>query len=75
MLKARSLFYFVLVIGGPLQQGDIEDFDGELRIVCPWHGFEFELKTGKCSGLQVKCIPTKMGNQWFNVALAWCKGF
>ena len=35
--------------GGPLEQGDIEDFDGDLRIVCPWHSFDFDLKTGRSS--------------------------
>lgn len=30
-------------VGGPLCEGDI---DGE-TVVCPWHGAEFDVKTGK----------------------------
>lgn len=30
--------------GGPLDEGDINDEE----IVCPWHGFAFNLKTGGC---------------------------
>lgn len=32
--------------GGPLAEGSIE---GD-SLVCPWHGREFELSTGVCSG-------------------------
>jgi nitrite reductase (NADH) small subunit len=38
---------------GPLYQGDIEG----CVIVCPWHGWSFDLKTGKCEeddGLQLQ---------------------
>ncbi len=31
--------------GGPLSQGKIE----EGKIVCPWHGWEFNLKTGQAT--------------------------
>ncbi len=31
--------------GGPLHEGDV---DGE-TIVCPWHGYDFNVKTGECS--------------------------
>jgi nitrite reductase/ring-hydroxylating ferredoxin subunit len=47
-----------LCVGGPLEQGDIEDFDGDLRIVCPWHSFDFDLKTGRSSSglhVSIKC--------------------
>ncbi|MBI2115076.1 MAG: Rieske 2Fe-2S domain-containing protein [candidate division NC10 bacterium] len=30
--------------GGPLADGVIEG----LRIVCPWHGYDFHFKTGEC---------------------------
>lgn len=44
----------IFFTGGPLEQGDIEDFDGELKIVCPWHSYDFDLKTGiSSSGLHV----------------------
>lgn len=52
--------------GGPLEQGDIEDFDGELKIVCPWHSYDFDLKTGiSSSGLhqevyQVEVVGDKV---------------
>ncbi|XP_061173710.1 uncharacterized protein LOC133182870 isoform X2 [Saccostrea echinata] len=35
--------------GGPLEQGDIEDFDGREKIVCPWHSYDFDLETGESS--------------------------
>lgn len=40
--------------GGPLDLGDIEDLgDGTMALVCPWHHFDFCLKTGASStGLQ-----------------------
>ena len=30
---------------GPLHEGEV---DGE-TIVCPWHGYDFHVKTGECS--------------------------
>lgn len=27
-----------------------QDFDKEMHFVCPWHGYEYELKTGVCVG-------------------------
>ena len=33
--------------GGPLHQGDIEDYKGKSYIMCPWHGYMFDLKTGE----------------------------
>ncbi len=30
---------------GPLHEGEV---DGE-TIVCPWHGYDFNVKTGECS--------------------------
>ncbi len=42
-------------IGGPLEQGDIEELADQLYIVCPWHSFDFSLNTGVSStGLKVK---------------------
>lgn len=44
-----------LLSGGPLCDGDIEEADGVLQVFCPWHDYNFNLKTGKSStGLQVK---------------------
>lgn len=33
--------------GGALQDGDIEDFDGRLCIVCPWHKYKITLAEGE----------------------------
>lgn len=30
--------------GGPLGEGDIEDS----CVTCPWHGWQFDIKTGNC---------------------------
>ncbi len=30
-------------VGGPLCEGDIEDN----KVICPWHGAEFDIKTGE----------------------------
>jgi len=27
-----------------------QSFDDETHFVCPWHGYEYELKTGQCVG-------------------------
>lgn len=43
--------------GGPLAQGTIES--GVL--VCPWHGREFDLRTGACDGYAgVACHPVEV---------------
>jgi len=31
-------------MGGPLGEGEIEDS----CIICPWHGWQFNIKTGEC---------------------------
>ncbi|XP_034068508.1 Rieske domain-containing protein [Gymnodraco acuticeps] len=33
--------------GGPLQHGDIEEFNGRLCIVCPWHKYKITLAEGE----------------------------
>ncbi|XP_053451964.1 Rieske domain-containing protein [Nycticebus coucang] len=33
--------------GGPLHLGEIEDFDGQPCIVCPWHKYKITLATGE----------------------------
>lgn len=51
--------------GGPLEEGTL---DGEV-VICPWHGFDFDLKTGAClvdSDLSVTIYPVKVeGNAVF----------
>ncbi|RXN20395.1 Rieske domain-containing -like protein [Labeo rohita] len=46
--------------GGPLCDGDIEEADGVLQVFCPWHDYDFNLKTGKSStGLQQQVYEVK----------------
>ncbi|TWW57734.1 Rieske domain-containing protein [Takifugu rubripes] len=33
--------------GGPLCEGDIEEVEGVLQVFCPWHDYNFDLRTGK----------------------------
>jgi NAD(P)H-dependent nitrite reductase small subunit len=40
--------------GGPLHDGVIEG----LRIICPWHGYDFHLKTGACGIDPALCALT-----------------
>ena len=45
--------------GGPLADGTIE----ALRIICPWHGYDFHLNTGECGldpGLRALTYPVKI---------------
>ncbi len=45
--------------GGPLEDGTL---DGDI-VICPWHGFDFDLKTGEClvdSDLRVPTYPVKV---------------
>ncbi|KAK3095212.1 hypothetical protein FSP39_011614 [Pinctada imbricata] len=47
--------------GGPLEQGDIEDLDGRLKIICPWHCYDFDLETGiSSSGLKQEVYEVKV---------------
>ncbi|MGH0180407.1 UNVERIFIED_CONTAM: hypothetical protein FKN15_016705 [Acipenser sinensis] len=39
--------------GGPLCEGDIEEVDGVLKVFCPWHDYDFDIRTGESqTGLQ-----------------------
>ena len=45
--------------GGPLADGVVEG----LRVICPWHGYDFHLKTGECGldpGLRALTYPVKL---------------
>ena len=33
--------------GGPLTEGDIEDFGGVRCVTCPWHKYKVDLVTGQ----------------------------
>jgi nitrite reductase/ring-hydroxylating ferredoxin subunit len=44
---------------GPLGDGTLE----EDVVICPWHGFDFDLKTGAClidPDLKIPVYPTKV---------------
>ena len=54
--------------GGPLYEGTVE----RGCIVCPWHGYEFELHTGRCDtdpNLSVRRYPTfiEEGDVWIDL--------
>ncbi|XP_061593022.1 uncharacterized protein si:ch211-212d10.2 [Cololabis saira] len=47
--------------GGPLCEGDIEEADGVLRVFCPWHDYDFDLRTGQSgTSLQQKVHKVKL---------------
>jgi len=46
-------------IGGPLGEGEIED----QCVTCPWHGWQFDVTTGKASqnpAVGVSCYPVEI---------------
>ena len=48
--------------GGPLGEGSLK---GDL-VTCPWHGFQYEVRTGACRtspALKVACRPVKVEGQ------------
>jgi len=46
---------------GPLDQGDIEDIDGSLKVMCPLHFYSFDLQTGESSsGLKLLIYRTEV---------------
>jgi nitrite reductase (NADH) small subunit len=50
-----------LHLGGPLGEGSIENG----KVVCPWHGWQYDPKTGAAEdhpGLKVKTYPIKIEN-------------
>ncbi|KAK6185251.1 hypothetical protein SNE40_007525 [Patella caerulea] len=50
-------------MGGPLFDGQIEDYNGSCHVMCPWHAYMFDLKTGKNEiGLKQKVYPVKVEN-------------
>lgn len=40
--------------GGPLGEGDL---DGEV-VACPWHGWEYNVKTGACINNPSACVKS-----------------
>ena len=48
--------------GGPLGEGELD----QATITCPWHGFQYEVTTGKCltnKALSVACYPVQVRGQ------------
>lgn len=55
--------------GGPLGEGDVE---GE-TVTCPWHGWEYNVKTGHCvnnPSSHVRTYPTVVDNGEVKVDLS-----
>lgn len=52
-------------MGGPLGEGDLEG----CVVTCPWHGWQFDVKTGNClnmPGDDARAIPIEIrGNEIF----------
>lgn len=47
--------------GGPLCEGDIEEADGVLQVFCPWHDYDFDLRTGTSgTSLQQQVYEVKL---------------
>lgn len=36
--------------GGPIGKGMVSDVNGETCVTCPWHGWQYNIKTGKAPG-------------------------
>ncbi|XP_048750679.2 Rieske domain-containing protein-like [Ostrea edulis] len=48
-------------LGGPLFSGEIEDYKGRCHVMCPWHGYMFDLQDGKNEiGLQQEVHEVKI---------------
>lgn len=55
--------------GGPLGEGDVE---GEV-VTCPWHGWEYNVKTGACTNnpsAKVSCYPVEVEGTDIKVQLS-----
>eukprot|EP01104_Vermistella_antarctica_P002428 TRINITY_DN1266_c0_g1_i2.p2 TRINITY_DN1266_c0_g1~~TRINITY_DN1266_c0_g1_i2.p2 ORF type:complete len:112 (-),score=8.99 TRINITY_DN1266_c0_g1_i2:171-506(-) len=75
-------------MGGPLDEGDIEDFDGRLCVKCPWHRYIIDLDTGegmyrdmesngKCKGRKQRVHQVKEDEEgflWIRVSSAESDG-
>lgn len=54
---------FLNCTGGPLFTGDIEDYKGRCHVMCPWHGYMFDLKDGSNEiGLKQEVHDVKIEN-------------
>jgi nitrite reductase/ring-hydroxylating ferredoxin subunit len=60
-------------VAGTQNLGELQVFEDDPVLVCPWHGFEFKLKTGECvvdPKLRVKAYPVEVrdGRVWVDIA-------
>ena len=58
-----TLLFMTMLLGGPLDEGDIEELDGRLCITCPWHHYSFCVHSGRGiapPGSGVEAYPTKI---------------
>ena len=54
--------------GGPLGEGELE---GD-TVICPWHGWQYNVKTGAClgkDGIKVACYDVKVEGGDITIAL------
>lgn len=63
--KFRALYGSCVHRGGPLGEGYLEGS----RVTCPWHAWEFDIKTGECSTMKgakqpVFQVKVKNGEVW-----------
>ncbi|KAG7481271.1 hypothetical protein MATL_G00064670 [Megalops atlanticus] len=52
--------------GGPLENGDIEEFNGRLCIVCPWHKYKITLAEGEALYQAVDPAQKPPKPQWLS---------
>jgi nitrite reductase/ring-hydroxylating ferredoxin subunit len=55
--------------GGPLADGIVEG----VRVICPWHGYDFHLKTGECGidpDLRALTYPVKIQGEDLLIEMA-----
>ena len=53
--KSSNFNASCMFTGGPLYEGDIEDYKGSPHIMCPWHGYMFSLENGRSEiGIMVR---------------------
>ena len=55
--------------GGPLADGVVQG----MRVICPWHGYDFHLKTGDCGldpGLRALTYPFKVQGEDLLIEMA-----
>uniref|UniRef100_A0A8W8NYE8 Rieske domain-containing protein n=1 Tax=Magallana gigas TaxID=29159 RepID=A0A8W8NYE8_MAGGI len=67
LFHSKGVFYAMEAwcshLGGPLFTGDIEDYKGRCHVMCPWHGYMFDLKDGSNEiGLKQEVHDVKIEN-------------